>query len=77
MNERNLLQKFDCPFIVKLFGTFQTTHELFYVLRLRECLDKSVIMCYNKGSPDKCGYIFLCYFTSVTNLRLHKNFRRI
>ena len=39
LDEQRLLSKMKCPFILKLFGTYQTDHKLVFVTEVLECGD--------------------------------------
>lgn len=39
LDERKLLSRMDCPFIVKLYGTYQTPHKIVFVTEVLQCGD--------------------------------------
>jgi len=80
MNERNLLQKLDSPLIVRLFGTFQTKDELFYVLSYQSQSDMRVLLNAKAALEGKAvkfymAEIFSALFYLHDNLVIHRDMK--
>jgi CRP-like cAMP-binding protein len=70
MDERRILSIMDSPFIMKLFGTYQTPHQLVMVTEPLNCGDLWSVIYETPPYCDNCGIPFsLCAFYA-TNLVL-------
>lgn len=70
LDERKILANMDSPFILKLFGTYQTPHQLVMVTEPLNCGDLWSVVYETPPFCDNCGIPFtLCQFYA-TNLVL-------
>ncbi len=70
LDERKILASMDSPFILKLFGTYQTPHQLVMVTEPLNCGDLWSVVYETPPYCDNCGIPFsLCQFYT-TNLIL-------